>query len=170
MLTSALVNVPANDTTPVPAPAGTVVRHRGEHASVRRTAAEIAKCLRADFKAAIADKGLPAMKFSITSERYSMGQSVTVRVTAAPFGVLNPERVRFDEATRYMRSSDLSRYTPRAMQILARLEAIAAEYVRSETESASDYCNTNCHMDIGFAGALENAERAAILAQSSATR
>lgn len=170
MLTSALPTAAANDTTPAAPPAGTVVRHRGEHSGSRRTSAEIARCLRADIRDAQKAGGLPAFKASITSDRYSMGQSVTVRITAASFRVLNPARVQWErENPNGLYAEAPARHTPRACQVLARLEALAAEYIRSETESASDLHNTNCHLSVGYDSDLENAERAA-LAESTAGR
>lgn len=151
MLTSALPTTPANDTTPAAPRAGTVTYHRGEHARGSLTSAQIAAFIRADIKAAQKSGGLPAMKVSIRSERYSMGQSVTVRVSEPSFEVLNPARAEWERANPNGLFRDApDRYTPRARQILGRLEAIAAEYVRSETESASDLHNTNCHMSIGY--------------------
>lgn len=169
MLTSALVNVPANDTTPAPAPAGTVTRHRGEHADSSLTSAQIAAFIRADIKAAQKAGGLPAMKVSIRARSFSMGQSVDITITAASFPVLNPARVREVAADRFG-DSDLPRHTPRADQIQKRIEAIGAEYIRSETEGVSDYHNTNCFLSVRYAYDLEESERAAILAESTTGR
>lgn len=170
MLTSLLSTTPANDTTPSPVtPAGTVERHRGEHADSSLTAAQIAAFLRADVKAAIKAGGLPPIKVSIRARSFSMGQAVDVTITAAPFPVLNPARVFAVAADRFG-DSDLPRHTPRADQIQARLEALGAEYIRSDTEHASDYHNTNCFLSVRYAYDLEESEREAILAQSTAGR
>lgn len=165
MLTSLLPTTPANDTTPA-LDSEAVTRHRGSLCDTVRTSADLAAALRADVKRAMKLGGLPQMKVSITAKSYSMGQSVTVSIQAAPFGVLNPERVRHDAATDYAPCA-FDRLTPRAAQIQARIETMAAEYTRSETHSQSDYCNANCFVTVKYDSDLTNAERAAILAQST---
>lgn len=158
MMTTALQMKPVNDTTPAP-----VTRHRGEHANSSLTSAQIAAFIRSDLKDAMKAGGLPTMKVSVTARSYSMGQSVTVRIVTVPFAILNPDRVREVAADRFG-DSDLPRLTPRASQILARIEAIMAEYTRSDTDSHSDLYNTNCHMDVKFDHDTMESERTAILA------
>lgn len=165
MLTSALSRIPANDTTAAHDPEA-VIRHRGEHSDHRRTSAEIAACLRADIKAAQKAGGLPTMKVSITSDRYSMGQSVTVVIRAASFPVLNPARVAWENAGEPGAAVDAPHWhTPRARQVESRIEAMAAEYVRSETHYASDLHNCNCYITVRYDSDITNAERAAINAK-----
>lgn len=155
-----LTGTPANDTTPDPE---ATVYHRGEHADGGLTSAQIAAFIRADIKAAMAAGGLPKMKVSIRSERYSMGQSVNIVITSAPFVVLNEERVRWEAANPYENSRDYI-LSPRARQVEARIEAIAAEYVRSETHSPSDLHNTNCFVSVRYDSDLFTRDREAILA------
>ena len=157
-----LTTRPANDCTPDPE---AVIRHRGEHAGRFRRSSEIAAAIRADIKQAMRDGGLPQMKVSITSERYSMGQSVTVTIRQAPFAVLNPARVAWEKAGEPGSHADAPHWhTARARQIEARIEAIAAEYVRSETHGPSDLYNCNCFVSVGYDSDITRAERAALLA------
>jgi hypothetical protein len=149
----------ANDTTADPE---AVIRHRGEHADSSLTSAQIAAFLRADIKAAMKAGGLPTMKVSVTAKSYSMGQSVTVRIVSAPFAVMSPAWVFEVEKSTYGQS-DLPRHTPRAMQVRDRIEAMAAEYVRSDFHGPSDLHNCNCYMHVNYDHDLETSERAAVL-------
>jgi hypothetical protein len=151
---------------PPPAPRSTdpVVRHRGEHAGEWRDAAEIAKDLRSDYAAAIKAKGLPPMKLSVTISKYAGGQSISVVVKTASFPVVNPDWVRAYALDPNARGGTAYRYTPRAQQVLARLEAMAQEYIRSETDSLSDYSNANVYVTVRYDQALEDGEKAALRA------
>lgn len=155
------------DNAPPPAePRSTdpVVRHRGEHAGEWRDAAEIAKDLRADYAAAMKAKGLPTMKLSVTISKYAGGQSISVVVKTAPFPVVNPDWVRAYDLDPNVRGGTAYRYTPRAQQVLARLEAMAQEYIRSETDSQSDYGHANVYVTVRYDYALEDREKAALRA------
>lgn len=131
--------------------------------------AEIAKRIRADIKAAVATGALPKAKYSVRIERYSMGQSVNVKIS----DVVVPGAVRlrlFTDA--FLRASvetpnvffGGARMSAPAVATLRKVEAIVAAYNEGETDFASDYCRTNFHASIGFDWRWEKSVRDAQIA------
>jgi hypothetical protein len=99
---------------------------------------EIAKLIRADIKAMIKTGELPAGKYAVTISRYSMGQSLTIRVTDLPF----PVRVEgYTINTPHTRAKPW--FTPEAVCLEEDLDAILQAYNQKETDWQSDYCNTH---------------------------
>lgn len=134
------------------------------------TITDIAKAVRADIKAAIAANRLPkGLKVSVTSERYSMGQSLNVIVTAAPLMVRNPARVRWEAENRHgcvfdapPEAQDL--HSPEGKHILDTLKSIMDQYNYDRSESLTDYYDRNFNGHPSFAGRVHEAERVSILA------
>ena len=77
---------------PANPPANQVARERTEKTvkapDVHDTAA-LAKLIRQDIQTALAAGDLPRAKYSVTTDKYSMGSSITVVATKLPFSVLN---------------------------------------------------------------------------------
>lgn len=131
-----------------------------------RDITEIAKLVRADVAAAVKAGVLPkGLKCSVRIERYSMGQSLHLTVKAAPGLVfVSTKRVRFDVETRGHEFTPMSRYSVDGQRVLDTLKAIVAAYNRDRSDIMVDYFDVNFYEHIGFASALESAQREEIAA------
>lgn len=129
--------------------------------------AEIAKRVRADIKAAVKAKALPAGKYSVTISRFSGGRSMDVRVRDLPasFVLLNPERVKREAANphEFIYDGHCPRYTPEGKAMLSLLERIANAYNYNRSDTMTDYFDVNyyCHVSVDWE--LEKRLRAAML-------
>lgn len=119
--------------------------------------ADIAKLVRADIKAAITADELPqGLKCSVTIDRYSMGCSLDVHVTALPWQPL-------EWADRWFGGDRERRtvHTEAAKGVLETLQAIVDAYNRKDIDSQSDYYNVrfsdHVRMDYQFQRACEEA-------------
>jgi hypothetical protein len=100
-----------------------------------RDASDICKEIRTDLKAATAANYLPAaLKYSVTNDKYSGGQSVNVTVQ----GVTDEDRT--------MGSTDMNRHgqiadLPEVAELEKRVAAITNAYNRQDIDGQSDYFN-----------------------------
>jgi hypothetical protein len=111
--------------------------------------AALAKFIRQDIHAAQTAGKLPRAKYSVTTDKYSMGSSITVVASKLPFPVLNaaafyPTKFgpQFDSG-RFR-----SRYTPEAENLQHQLEAIVGAYHWDRSDPMTDYYNERFHKDI----------------------
>ncbi len=105
---------------------------------------EVARELRAAFKAAQKAGAFPGVKVSITSDRFSMGSSVTVTVLAVPFPLIDRARVALVlKGNRYARCR-----SARAELLLAQLKMLANLYRYDRSDSQTDYSDTNCYLTV----------------------
>lgn len=123
--------------------------------------------IRADIKAAkrageIAD----GVKVSVRYDSFSGGSAIRVKVTEVPadFGIHNREHVAFTTRNPHdVPPRDLKRYTPEAYELLEKLSGIALAYNRDDSDSMTDYFNTNFYDGrAGFDWQLEAAAKKAI--------
>lgn len=125
--------------------------------------AEIAKSVRADIKAAIKAGELPAIKVGVTVSRYAGGRSLRLNVTACPVDIMNPARVLADAANPHAYPTIRETYNEAGREILANLESILDAYNFDGSDRMTDYYHVNFYGHVGFASALEEAQRAAIV-------
>ena len=109
----------------------------------RLDTAEIAALIRADIKEAVKHGVLPkAAKYSVVTDKYSMGSSITVKASALPFPVINPDAFVVHPGSPYMvqdRDRFASRYTPRAQAVLDKLNEIVNAYHWDKSDPMTDY-------------------------------
>lgn len=111
--------------------------------------AQIAKLIRNDIRDAIKKKKLPSHpKYSVTIERYSMGQSVTVRVTnILPLRIMNEQAVVNE-------LSYTSFHGPRLNQAGKNLDNILTDICRQygfdNSDSMTDYFHSRFHTHISL--------------------
>jgi hypothetical protein len=136
--------------------------HKGSKYEAGRDIAVIAKLVRADIKAAIKERKLPAdLKTRVKIDRFAGGCSLDVIVMDGGEGCFNPLYWQ-DLKARPHGSERPSRYTDMGKSVLATLEAICKDYQYSDVDSMSDYFNTNFYLDVKFDFAVEHASGAAI--------
>ena len=126
-----------------------------------RDVVDVAKLVRADIKQAVATGAIPAAKYSVTVDRYSMGRSVTVTVSSPSFRVYNPARLAYDLANTSRPMTDAERcwMSAEASDVAEYLEAILANYNENRSRPEEDY------YDISFAADVRiNGDRAAEVA------
>jgi transcription antitermination factor NusG len=112
---------------------------------------EIASRIRQDVKNAISKRKLPnGLKVSVRYQSYSGGSSIHLNVTAWPpgFNWLNPAWVKLIVAEPH-RYHEVERYTPKAKEILKKLEEIHGAYNHDGSDSMSD------HFDVKYYGAVD---------------
>jgi hypothetical protein len=140
---------PSHPPTPATKP---VTRERTEKtvkaADIHDTAA-LAKLIRQDIQAALKAGELPRAKYSVTTEKYSMGSSITVVASKLPFHVLNeaafyPTKFgpQFDSG-RFR-----TRYSTEAEALQQKLEAIVGAYHWDRSDPMTDYYNERFHKDV----------------------
>jgi hypothetical protein len=131
---------------------------RGSKFEQSRDIKDIAKDVRKDIKAAVKSGALRDGKFSVKIRRYSMGQSLDVRVKEVPgMVVVNPERVRRgadgQPDTEYL-------HTAEAMEVLSTLTGIVNQYHRDGSDIQSDYFDVNFYHSEKFDWEMEAAQQA----------
>lgn len=118
--------------------------------------AEVAKLVRKDLKAAIKAGQLPTdAKFSVRIDRYSMGQSLDVRVTLLD----RPARVAIDDPRSSVHNDP--RYvdhparlaTTEAANITSTITAIIAAYNYDDSDHTTDYYHVRFSADVTVKGA-----------------
>lgn len=123
--------------------------------------AAVAKALRVDIKAAQKAGELPrSLKVSVTISRFSMGSSVTLTVKSAPVQIHASDFIAHEVRTKGHQYWQGERYTAPARRLLEKLEALGAEYQRTDRDSQSDYHHTNFYLHVGFDGDMEREDRA----------
>lgn len=113
---------------------------------------EIAKRIRADIKQAIADGIIPAIKTSVRISRYSMGRSIDVYITEAPFAVVNPEWAVARASGASVREMDgIGQLTAEAKRVRAVVADIRAAYNYDRSDSMTDYYDVNFGGSVSYA-------------------
>ena len=144
---------------------------RGSRHVEGQNLADVAKLVRGDIANAIRDGLLPAgLKASVRISRYSMGQSLDVRVTACPgVVVLSTRRVRFDVETKGRVFNPRPRLSTEGSKVLKTIESIVEAY--NEVVDRGAFCQplVSFYSHVDFDSAIEAAERAEIVAALDAT-
>jgi hypothetical protein len=104
-----------------------------------RDITEIAKLVRADIKAAIKGKLLPAIKTSVRIQRFSGGRSLSVKITAFPetFCAYVANCHLSNQDSRYIVNSD------ELKQLLKDLKHILDSYNFDDSDTMTDYFHVN---------------------------
>ena len=109
---------------------------------------EIAKLVRADIKASVKSGELPVAKYSVTISKYSMGQSLRIRVSGVEgVRVYNPDRLRFERENPHAYCS-LNRYSDEIQAAVQKLNEIHGAYNFDGSDRMTDYSHVRFH---GFA-------------------
>jgi hypothetical protein len=137
---------------PTLSPANEVTRERTESTvkapEVHDTAA-LAKLIREDIKAEVAAQRLPPAKYSVTTDKYSMGSSITVVASKLPFPVLNEAAFHLSKwGAEFDSDRFRSRYTPEAESLQKKLEAIVGAYHWDRSDPQTDYFHSRFHKDV----------------------
>jgi hypothetical protein len=110
---------------------------------------EIAKRLRKWIRARAKAGELPEGKYSVTIDRYSMGQSCDIRVKQCAAQMLNPAQVRFIADNPHTCVSALpvnhearERYTPEGRRVLDELSNMLGAYNHDGSDSMTDLFRT----------------------------
>ena len=132
-----------------------LIRERGASYVPGRDVKEIAKDVRGLVKSAVKAGFLPkSLKASVRIDRYSMGCSLDVDVTAVDDCILNVSAWREQAANGYRLSwADLGgMYNTLGREVLDTLVRFCKAFQKSESHSQSDYHNTNFYLDVNFSG------------------
>jgi hypothetical protein len=119
----------------------------------------IAAILRKRIAAAVKSGALPKIKVSVRSDY----NHITVRVTEAPFCVVNPARVVADIASPHV-FSPLSRVSFVGEGVLGTIKAWTEAYNYDRSDIMTDYFDVNFYTTIDFAWELAKDHRERILA------
>lgn len=147
---------------------------QGDKFETGRDIADVAKLVRADIKAAIAAGTLPAgIKCGVRIERYSMGRSLHLSVSACPIMVVNPAYVRWQRDNPHAGMFEVppdarDRFSPEGRHVIDTLEGIVEAYNRRVTsDQPDDYSNVSFYTNIAFALDLREEQSKTILALQS---
>ena len=116
-----------------------------------RDTAEIAKRIRADIGEAVRTKALPKGKYSVQTDKYSMGSSINVVASALPFALLNPEAFHLEKGSSHVsfdRDRFRSRHTAEADSVVAKLNAIVDAYHWDNSDPMTDYHHERFGRDV----------------------
>ena len=105
---------------------------------------EIAKRLRTEIKEAVKKGELPQGKYSVTIDRYSMGQSIDIRITELEGPIMNPgyDHMSSDPELRYF-------YAPKVRVAIEKLREMKEAYNRDNSDIMTDY------FDVKFYGSVD---------------
>jgi hypothetical protein len=109
----------------------------------------IAKRVREDIAAAVRIDDLPKAKYSVRTDKYSMGSSITIEATKLPFPVLN--RDAFHVVGNWVELDRMhfsSRFTLEAQQVDRMLNRIVTAYHWDRSDPMSDIYNERFHRDV----------------------
>ncbi len=116
---------------------------------------EIAKLVRADIKAAVKSGKLPrAAKVSVKTDYYSMGSAIRVRVSGIT-PAFNPAWLVWTKKNPHLSfhstpEAARERYSPLVVTTMATVEKIVASYNYDNSDSMTDYHDSNFHADVSF--------------------
>ena len=131
----------------------------------------IAKRVREDIVAAVRMGDLPKAKYSVRTDKYSMGSSITIEATKLPFPVLN--RDAFHVVGNWVeldRMHFTSRFTLDAQKVDRMLNRIVTAYHWDRSDPMSDIYNERFHRDVRVTprdGEWETIEREKLAAARS---
>lgn len=129
-------------------------------------AAEAARSIRADLKAAQKSGELPASaKFRVTSQKYAGGQSVYVRILELPCRLHSEQHL----AAHCRGESPMSRtihnlYSPEALLLRDAVRGIASRLHEDRSDISSDHFDNNFFLFVDFDSDLQRARLEAELA------
>ena len=105
---------------------------------------EIAKLVRADIK-----RELPYIKTSVQCEHYSMGRSINIHITEAPFSYYNQASLKehFEHLNDYHCNP---KQTEEAENALAKIRSILEEYNRDDSDPMTDYYNVHFSTEVAW--------------------
>jgi hypothetical protein len=135
---------------------------------------QIAARIRDDINEAVRSGALPKAKYSVRTDKYSMGSSITVVASNLSFEVLNPDAFVVERGANWMtfdRAHYHSRFTPEAEALEQKLNAIVDAYHWDRSDSMTDYYNERFarHVEVKEnEGALKRVELAKIAAARAA--
>ncbi len=131
--------------------------------------ADVAKLLRADFKAAVAAGRLPRAKYSVRIERYAGGQSIHVEIKDAPVVIVNRARIEAEMGRRAAHDDEAGAWiTEAAHQLKTKVEEMVAAYNYDRSDPQTDYFDCRFYGSVRFCGEQERRQREAIRAQVAA--
>ena len=133
---------------------------------------EIARRIRADIKAAVAEGTLPKARYSVRTGGGSMHSTIDVTIGGLPFALFVREGWIVDAAGNAQwgdRPWWLAR-TPAAKAVEEQVEAIVCAYRRDDSDIQVDYFNCNFYETVRFDREDEQRERAEIAADIRAPK
>jgi hypothetical protein len=111
----------------------------------------IAKRIREDIKGAVKARELPKASYSVRTDKYSMGSSITVVASRLPFPVLNPAAFRVERGAKWLTFDSAnfrSRFTTEAQEVDRKLTAIVDAYHWDRSDPVTDYYNERFAKDV----------------------
>lgn len=138
----------------------------GEKYDSNADLADTAKLVRTEIKIRVAKGELPKAKYAVRIQRYSMGQSMSIKVGDLPkdFPVLNVERVEFT-TKRPHDHCELPHYAQETIDLIKKLECLGNAFRHDHSDSQTDYSHTNFYLNVDVDGDFERSVRAAVMAQ-----
>jgi hypothetical protein len=109
----------------------------------------IAKRVREDIASAVRSGELPKAKYSVRTDKYSMGSSITIEATKVPFPVLNA--AAFHVVGNWVELDRMhfsSRFTLEAQHLDRMLNRIVTAYHWDRSDPMSDIYNERFHRDV----------------------
>lgn len=108
------------------------------------TLSDIAKLVRAQLKAQY-----PTCKFSVTTQHYSGGQSMDIKLMSAPFSVFKIESVRSHNPNEYYLQKDTV-INEKGFEVLSFIKKTVDSYNFNDSDAQIDYFNVNFYSHIGI--------------------
>jgi hypothetical protein len=135
---------------------------------------QVAARIREDIKAAVRAGDLPKAHYSVRTDKYSMGSSITVVAAKLPFEVLNPDAFFVERGANWLtfdRARHRSRFSAEAQGVERTLNKIVDAYHWDRSDSMTDSYNERFakHVEVKEdEGAWNKLERAKVTAAREA--
>jgi hypothetical protein len=130
------------------------------------SAAEIAKLVRADIKAAVKSGELPKAKYSVRKESYAGGRSINVSISCIEkpgFRYYNPERLRAD-VERPHEHCGIPYRSEEAQALIDQVEKLVNAYNFDGSDIMTDYFHVNFYASVEISDYDRDAEIALLKA------
>lgn len=111
----------------------------------------VAKRIREEIAAAVRTGELPRASYSVRTDKYSMGSSITIAVSKLPFPVLNPDAFYVEPGASWItfdRARFQSRFSPEAQEVERKVNALVDAYHWDRSDWNSDVYNERFARDV----------------------
>jgi|GEM_PF-1244099 len=121
---------------------------------------EITRALRADIKALVKAGKLPRAKYSVTLDKFSLGQSITITFADVPWNLFDHDYLLNEVAGKKYWPIDKDRYSVEHRDLVVELEVLGSSYNRVDSRPQEDYFHAKFYLHVRADSDFERKRRA----------